>query len=306
MLTIILPKGIPASGKSTWALEFLKANKSYKRINRDLLRTMLHDYEFNKENERLVINIRNNLIYKLLLSNYNIIVDETNLNEKNYNDICNLAKEIGNVKVVEKYFPIDLKEAIERNKNRVGNDRVPKEAIARFDSLIKKEIQRYGKVLERTIEFPDNKITQDSNLPHAIICDIDGTLALNTSGRDIYNTNLVHLDSVNEPVKKIINLFNRAYHGIKGNNVILLSGRNESCYGQTEKWIKDNDICCDALIMRKKDDPYRKDSLVKRDLFEEKIKGKYFVEFVLDDRDQMIHLWRSMGIPCLQVNYGDF
>ncbi len=37
------------------------------------------------------------------------------------------------------------------------------------------------------------------------------------------------------------------------------------------------------------------------------IKGKYFVRFVLDDRNQVVDMWRNeIGYACLQVYYGDF
>lgn len=57
--------------------------------------------------------------------------------------------------------------------------------------------------------------------------------------------------------------------------------------------------------MRKSGD-MRKDSIVKREMFDEHIRGRYNVNFVLDDRNQVVELWRSMGLTCLQVADGDF
>ncbi len=34
--------------------------------------------------------------------------------------------------------------------------------------------------------------------------------------------------------------------------------------------------------------------------------SKLFIEYVLDDRTQVVDLWRSLGLTCLQVAYGDF
>ena len=50
----------------------------------------------------------------------------------------------------------------------------------------------------------------------------------------------------------------------------------------------------------------RKDCIIKRELFDAHIKGKYYIDFVLDDRNQMVDLWRSMGLTCLQVADGNF
>jgi len=57
--------------------------------------------------------------------------------------------------------------------------------------------------------------------------------------------------------------------------------------------------------MRKTGDS-RKDSIVKREIFEEHIKGKYRIQFVLDDRNQVVEMWRQLGLTCLQVAEGDF
>jgi len=33
---------------------------------------------------------------------------------------------------------------------------------------------------------------------------------------------------------------------------------------------------------------------------------KYHVEFVLDDRNQVVNFWRYLGLTCFQVAEGDF
>lgn len=52
---------------------------------------------------------------------------------------------------------------------------------------------------------------------------------------------------------------------------------------------------------------FRKDSVIKSEIYEAEIKGKYFVEFVLDDRDQVVDLWRKeLKLPCfLMVVFRD-
>jgi hypothetical protein len=51
---------------------------------------------------------------------------------------------------------------------------------------------------------------------------------------------------------------------------------------------------------------FRKDSIVKKELFDNHIKNKYFIEYVLDDRNQVVDMWRDMGLKCLQVQEGNF
>jgi hypothetical protein len=58
--------------------------------------------------------------------------------------------------------------------------------------------------------------------------------------------------------------------------------------------------------MRKAKD-YRKDAIIKREIFDREISGKYRIEFVLDDRDQVVDMWRKdLKLNCFQVNYGNF
>ena len=49
-----------------------------------------------------------------------------------------------------------------------------------------------------------------------------------------------------------------------------------------------------------------KDSVIKRRMFDNHIRGKYYIEYVLDDRNQVVEMWRSIGLICLQVADGDF
>jgi hypothetical protein len=50
----------------------------------------------------------------------------------------------------------------------------------------------------------------------------------------------------------------------------------------------------------------RKDSIVKQELYEKHIEPSYDVFVVLDDRNQVVDMWRSLGLVCLQVAPGDF
>ena len=41
--------------------------------------------------------------------------------------------------------------------------------------------------------------------------------------------------------------------------------------------------------------------------YDDFIKGNYFIEFVLDDRHQVVDTWRKdLKLPCFQVYYGNF
>lgn len=136
--------------------------------------------------------------------------------------------------------------------------------------------------------------------PKAIIVDIDGTLA-KMNGRGPFEWLRVGEDLVKEPIKNIVNFYH--YNGF---TVILFSGRDGVCRPQTEQWLRDNGINYLALYMRPEGNN-EKDSIVKKRMYHQYIEAYLDVQFVLDDRDQVVEMWRKeLGLTCLQVDYGNF
>lgn len=296
MKKVIILRGLPASGKSTYAKDLVKANPGvYKRINRDDMREMLDGYHFSKANEKFVKKLRDWLIVEALRDGKHVIVDDTNLSQKNINRINDLVnsfkKQTGQqVQVEVKEFTVELQEAINRDAKRdrpVGRRRIEK--------------------LHRQFYAPDGKkgrgpyyMEQDKSLPKAIICDIDGTLAI-IEGRSPFDATLCEQDALNEPIANIVK-----EEFAKGTHIFLFTGRMDSCKTQTLNWLEKMAIPYHEIVMRKTGD-VRKDSIVKTEFFNAHIRDKYFVKYVLDDRNQVVDMWRlELGLPCLQVNYGDF
>ncbi len=81
--TLYMLRGLPASGKSTWARELISKKERIKRVNRDDIRRMLGSDEWNKKSELIVNKIRKNMIITLLDSGFSVIDDNTNLHPKN-------------------------------------------------------------------------------------------------------------------------------------------------------------------------------------------------------------------------------
>lgn len=82
----IINCGISGSGKSTWAVDFIKKNHNYIRISRDDIRKVLvgdlHGY-YNREDfqqlENSVTRLENQIFFEAVRNNKNIIIDNTNL-----------------------------------------------------------------------------------------------------------------------------------------------------------------------------------------------------------------------------------
>ena len=88
--------------------------------------------------------------------------------------------------------------------------------------------------------------------------------------------------------------------------IIILTGRQERFSKITKEWLSDNNVIYDLIYMRK-DNDNSKDSKVKKTIYEKYIRDNFNIEFISDDRNQVVKMWREeLGIKCFQVNYGDF
>lgn len=288
-MKLIMTRGLPASGKSTWAKEQVKLSKGKtKRVNKDDLRAMIDDGEWSKENEKFILSVRDSIIVDALFQHKNIIVDDTNLAPKHEKDLRHIAEEL-DAEFEIKWFDTPLAECIRRDMLRPNP--VGKKVIRRFYEQIK--------------DLYEPKIEYNPDLPECIIVDIDGTLA-HMNGRSPYDYTKVSTDVVDPVVSDIVRRYRSV--DIMDDNplyVIIVSGREDSCKPETEQWLQDNHIPYDELHMRKTDDK-RDDRIVKKDIFDTWIKNRYNVKFVLDDRNRVVEMWRSLGLKVLQVSEGDF
>lgn len=301
-LKFIMNKGLPASGKSTWAKEYLAANSNTVRINNDSLQLQMFGVAFSMEKgaQDLLADVRVGMIEMAMLHGKNIIVDNTNLDPKMEKLYRNMVDEwnataIGGPEVaqgpfyefiVKDFTHVPVGECLKRNRLRV--DAVPEKVI----------YQMYDKWLK-----PKNPVVlkQDESLPSAIIVDLDGTLAL-MGDRGPYEQYRVYEDTVNPGVFPIVSSFMQNPFC----QVIFATGREEDCRSETVRWLKDK---CgfdsdNYLLYMKADKDSRKDTVTKAEIFNEKIKGKYNVLFCLDDRWRVTQMWRELGLTCLQVEDG--
>lgn len=120
---MLVLQGCPASGKSTWAKEFVQDKPNWVRINRDDIRLMCGKY-WTPTREDLISKYEESMINIALAHNYNVIIDATNLNPKTLNKWQRIASNFA-AKFETKEFFIPFKEAVKRDKNRdlqVGED----------------------------------------------------------------------------------------------------------------------------------------------------------------------------------------
>lgn len=277
---LIFLQGLPASGKTTWAKEVVRdSDGKIKRVNKDELREMIDGGKWSREREAQVLDIRNNLVFMWLSMGYDVIVDDTNFEPKHEEKMRELADHY-DAEFEVKFFDVPVDECIKRDGER------PKPV---GEAVIRGMWNRY---LKPVVPF----ISQAED---AIVCDLDGTLAL-LNGRNPYDATRCEEDGINHAVKEILCRFSE-----KGTRIVFVSGREAAHEEPTRKFLAKHGIKYDKLIMRKTGDN-RKDAIIKAEIYEEYIKGHYNVLFVLDDRDQVVAMWRGKGLTCFQVDYGNF
>lgn len=287
MLTIHLFKGLPASGKTTEAQRLIDETPGmYKRVNKDDIRAMLDNGKWSKDNEKMVLRVRDMIIVDALNSGKHVIIDDTNLHHKHLIAMERIVEASPHeVQIKEKFFDEDVPTCISRDLKRPNS--VGSKVI----------IDMYNQFLRLKPE----KLEQDITLPSAIIVDLDGTVATNDGHRGWYEYDKVDGDIPKQNIIDIVRALDAREH-----QIIFLSGRDSVCREMTIDWIEKHiGVKGYGLFMRIEGD-HRKDTIIKRELFDEHVKGKYYITAVLDDRDQVVEMWRSLGLDCLQVAYGNF
>jgi len=147
------------------------------------------------------------------------------------------------------------------------------------------------------------------NKIRAIICDLDGTLIDCThrlhfiksekkDWKNFFSPDEIKKDQINSWCSELILSMNAT--------PIFVSGRSEETRNPTL------DVLGDALqteikhlYMRPIGD-YREDSIVKEEIYKTYIEPYFNVLFCIDDRQQVVDMWRKLGLVCLQCAKGDY
>ncbi|MEO3741987.1 AAA family ATPase [Plantactinospora sp. B5E13] len=299
MTRLIATRGLPASGKTTYAR---KLQPAVVRVNRDDLRRMLHGERlFTQWAEGQVTVAQRAQVEALLRAGVDVCVDDTNLRSRTLRDWAQLAARFGAEFEVHDFTDVPVEECVRRDAERPEQDRVGEEAIRRLH-------ERY--LAGRTLPLPVPTAEQGAaatvytppsgDAPEIVLVDIDGTVAL-LGDRSPYDMSRVGVDLPNTAVIAAV----RAMHAA-GYGVVFCSGRDASARSTTERWLAEHvGVPYLALHMRAVGDS-RRDSVVKREIFDREIRDRYRVVGVFDDRMQVVRMWRALGLTVFQVAEGDF
>lgn len=138
----------------------------------------------------------------------------------------------------------------------------------------------------------------------AILFDLDGTLAETMTYEKHHKAkNGKNPDFAKEALNvdtrpKLVDKVRKAKED--GENIVILTARSAHYRSETKKWLHENHIPYDALIMRPTDNK-DKDKKVKKELLEEDILPKFDIKKAYDDRQKNVKMFEKLGIDAKHV-----
>ncbi len=284
-LTVL--SGLPCSGKTTTAEKIVKDTGNTVRLNRDLLRTMLHFNKWSGKNEDLTVGAETALT-QYFLSQCNVIIDDCNLNPKNIEKWKALASVTPGVKFEHIEINTPIGECILRGNQRADG--------TYWDDIIYNMALQYGLAPKPVKGY--------------IICDLDGTLADIThrlkyaKGEEKDWDKFFSFISADNLRLEVVDILLK--YETEGYDIILVSARPDTYRQATRIWLAG---CMNGyplwktLIMRKGNDK-RPDVEVKKQILDTYFPDKTLIHKVIDDRPRVISMWRENGLDVIDVGKG--
>ena len=296
---MILTRGLPGSGKSTWARAWVAADPSSRvRVNRDDIRYQLYgSYWGEGVDENMVTKVEDAMVKAAVDAGKSVVIDATHLKSA---WITRWRRLYPNLAIQN--FEVEVADCIERDEARMarGERGVGAENIEAMAKRYHIRPAGYLPPLPEPVEARAQWKPAVQGPRDAIIVDIDGTLANHDGIRSPYDTSRYHLDDVHYDVALVVDM-------IRNDEVelIVVSGRDAAFREVTTKWLAVNaGIYPDLLLMRPEGD-VRNDAIVKHELYHEHIAGKYNVIGVFDDRGRVLRMWRAIGLTTFAVGDTD-
>lgn len=90
-----------------------------------------------------------------------------------------------------------------------------------------------------------------------------------------------------------------------GASIVYITGRTDTCEQATRDWIRGHELPEGKLYMRKAGD-HRNDDELKIEMLAQVKADGYKPIMAFEDRTRVVKAYRAAGLPCAQVQDGDF
>jgi predicted kinase len=293
MTKLIAMQGLQGSGKSTWAKEFVAKNQNYYRVNSDELRTMLFDSgnpgtKWSRDKEDAVVIFQYHGVVSLLKAGKCVVWDNMNLS-KTAQERCVAAAEESGAQLLWHPMTRPVALCVARDAARPASQRIGRAIIENcalyYDWIPWKEYP----VLQ-----PDGK--------DIVVFDLDGTLCNCEWRREIAARKkpfdwksffaACGIDKPNHPI------LDWALSLQKDHYIVISTGRHERYGDISASWLKIYGVNFLHMFMRRNSDN-RHDYEAKNDMCQHLPKDR--IKFVVDDRPQVVRMWRDNGIKVYPV-----
>ena len=238
------------------------------------------------------------------------VVDRMNFDKGQRRRYLDVAKSRGySTHIV--VFHESYETCLERISKREGHPTIKTIEVA------KKALHFFFTHYERVADEEANTVERlypEGDKPYAVICDLDGTLCdishrqhyVMREGKKNWGAFFAGIpnDKPNNWCVSILLSMKRA-DITQELNVVYCSGRGEEYRKETEEWLKKHGVDYGPVYMRQARDS-RKDSIVKENLLDFEILTRFTPYFIIDDRKQVVDMWRKRGYVCLQCHEGNF
>jgi predicted kinase len=296
MKTLTMLVGPPGSGKSTMAHQFLSTEGD--QIERTVY--------INQDSQGKFQHMEN--FRAALRDGKDIIVDRMNFNKAQRNNYLEQARQLSYrivIHVLHESYDTCMSRAIARK----GHETIKDEENAR------QAINFFFRTYERVEEWEADEVHRHwpkGDKLSAIICDLDGTLCnIEHRRHHVRKTDgskknwMAFMDGIpNDTIHEWCDTLLNACR-YQGKKIVLASGRSEQERKATVDWLTKHNVIYDNLLMRKSGDS-RRDDIVKEIILDFEILTRYTPHFMIDDRQQVVDMWRKRGYVCLQCDVGDF